>query len=239
MINYIKKSWFWIIILIVIAIAGYFFLINDSEKKDQNNIAVLVNNTSFTYDEVDEATHQTVRLLKRHTNPTAEQIEEQLVNMLIERALLTEQAQEKNIEVTSENIDAYFKDLQMLYVLESKEQLLEELKADGFKNQEEIEEALRLEITMEKLAQAYREEIEITEEQIQDNYDVYSQRMEEIGEVVHPLEDVKENIKEDLLYNQSISLLFDKIENMKEGVEVQLFLEEDYFKQFEEPEIIE
>ncbi len=159
--------------------------------------------------------------------------------MLIERALLTEQAQEKNIEVTSENIDAYFKDLQMLYVLESKEQLLEELKADGFKNQEEIEEALRLEITMEKLAQAYREEIEITEEQIQDNYDVYSQRMEEIGEVVHPLEDVKENIKEDLLYNQSISLLFDKIENMKEGVEVQLFLEEDYFKQFEEPEIIE
>ncbi len=236
----IGKVGFWLVIIFVI-FAGIAFTQNlidegefaffDREKAEkEEDVALRVNKTTYTFEEFKQTFERVAREIQvQGMEVTKEKVKESTVEMLVQEALLIEHALDEETKVTKEDIDDYIEEIMGMLGLQTEEELLEHLKAEGIEDREELEELLEKEVLVMNLIDAYAENVEITEEQAKEAYDEYIRQVKELGgieaiEEVPAYEEMEGEIKESLAQEQVHPLIFAKLEEMKEEADIEVFI---------------
>ncbi len=234
-----KKAWFWIIIVAVVIAGGILFFVEDDD------VALRVNDREFTQAEFDQTIDQVNQEFQMYGMPADEdQIREQAIDRMIQEALLLEYAEAEGLDVTQEEIDDEFNEIMMMYGSQSEEEFLAQLEAEGFENRAEVEEVLELEVQINKLIDLYSDQVEITDEELQEAYDDYVAQMEDMqgsegmDQEIPSLEDVEEDLRADVIEQKVTPLLLETIEEMKDEADIEVLVdEEDVDVEIEEPEM--
>ncbi len=239
----IGKLAFWLIIIFVIfaGIAftqtlideGEFSFFEREEAEKEEDVALRVNGITYTFEEFEQTFERVAREIQMQgMEVTKEEVKENTVEMLVQEALLIEHAIDEEIEVTKEDIDDHVEEIMGMLGLQTEEELLEHLNAEGIEDREELEDLLEKEVLIMNLIDAYAEDVEITEEQVKEAYDEYIRQVEELGgiggaEETPAYEEIKGEIKESLAQEQVHPLIFAKLGEMKEGANIEVFITEE------------
>ena len=230
-----KKAWFWIIIVAVVVAGGILFF------ADSDDVALRVNDREFSQAEFDQVVDQVTQEFQMYGVPADdEQIREQAIDRLVQEALLLEYAEEKGLDASQEEIDDEFNQFMMMYGAQSEEEFLAQLEAEGFEDKAEVEDVLELEVQINKLIDIYSEEVDITDEELQQAYDDYVEQMEQMegaeGQEVPTLEEIEEDLRQNMIQEEATPLLLETIEELREEADIEILVdEEDVDAEIEDP----
>ncbi len=226
-----KKAWFWIIIVAVIVAGGIVFY---GTMDDADDIAIRVNDETFTHEEFDQITEQIAQEYQMYGMPVDdEQIKEQAIDRAIQEVLLTQYADDEGLEVSQEEIDDKFDELMMMYGAQSEEEFLAQLQADGIEDRQEVDELLELELKINKLVDLYGEEVEISDEELEQAYSDYEEQMEQmqenqgIEEDIPSFEEMEADLEADLVQQQVTPLLLEKIDELRELADIEIYVDQE------------
>ena len=236
-----KKSWFWIIVAAVVIAGGILVFM------DGDDVALRVNEREFSQAEFDQAVDQVTQEFQMYGMQAGEEeIKEQATERLIQEALLLEYAEEEGLDASQEEIDEQFDEFMVMYGAQSEEEFLAQLEAEGFEDKEEVEEVLGLEVQINKLLEVYSDEVEISDEDLEEAYDEYVAQMEGMEGVegmdqeVPSLEEIEDDLRADMIQQEATPLLLETIEGMREEADIEIFVDEgDVDEEIEEPEMDE
>ena len=239
--NIFKKSWFWIIVVAVVVAGGILVFM------DGDDVALRVNEREFSQAEFDQVVDQVTQEFQMYGMQAGEEeIKEQATERLIQEALLLEYAEEKGLDASQEEIDEQFDEFMMMYGAQSEEEFLAQLEAEGFEDKKEVEEVLGLEVQINKLLEVYSDEVEISDEDLEEAYNEYAAQMEGMEGVegmdqeVPSLGEIEDDLKADMVQQEATPLLLETIEGMREEADIEVFVDEgDVDEEIEEPEIDE
>ncbi len=223
----IKKNWIWgIVALIIIAVIFSFVLFNEgNDTPSGEEIAIRINDETLSYEEFNNMMEQVSLEMQMYGVGLNEQeLKDQTVEMLIQQILLGELAKQEGIEVTEQEINEYFDELMVMSGFEDKEDFLAQLEMQGFEDLKEIEDLLKIEIIVEKLVDFYKEEIDITEEDLESAYQDY---LEIMGEEASSFEEMREQLKDSLIQEEITPLIFDKLDRLRETAEIEIFIDQE------------
>ncbi len=209
--NIFKKPWVWIII-VGLLVAGSILYLDTLEVEEGEEVVLRVNGTSFTQSEFDEVASMVRDNPDAYGASTEEEIREEAIGVAVQQTLLLEHASDMGMDPTEEEVEAKIKEMMDVYDL-TEEELLEEMQM----TRDEAEEYFIMETKVNGLFQYYAEEIDITEEDIEQAYALYSAQQD-----MPPLDEVAEEINRALLENQVTSILLSKVEEMKEGAQIEV-----------------
>lgn len=147
-----------------------------------------------------------------------EQIESMALETLIQQEVIIQQAEADGHSVSDEEIDEKF----------------EEAKA-GFQTEEDFEEALeennyteetfRSFLADELLIEAYLDaeidEVEISDEDIEEAYEEYKKNMEEHEDDPEPLEEIEDKLEEQIIQQKEQELINEHVEGIKEDSDIE------------------
>jgi len=226
--NLFKKPIFWIIFLGAIAIIGAILTIGKDSPAVEEDVALRVNNAVFSYGDFNVIAGQIAQELQMYgMQPTKEEIKNEAVNRIIQQVLLEGYAGERGIEATEEEIDRHLSELAILYGMESEEEFINQLKSQGFETAEEVRNLLRTEIKISKLIDLYSEDVNVTDQELRDAYQDYVGQIEETDQEIMPFEEEKEGLKDGIIQERVMSMLLSKIEELKKGAKIEIFIKED------------
>ncbi len=217
--NLFKKPWFWVIIAGLL-IAGGILYFDEHQKSD--DVAIRVNDTEISKEDFDLLSGQIVEQYRIYG--LGEVSEEEVIGEVIQQVILLDHAISEGMEVTSEEMDEEIRSIVDMYDMETEEELIEELEMNSI---DELERALRREIKIDKLIDHYKEKIEISEEDIEEAYNEYYMQMEEMGEEVPSIDEMRDQIRGDLAEEEALPLLISRLEELEEEADVETFIGED------------
>lgn len=216
----LKQGWIWIIFVALI-VSGGILLFGDSDFFVREPVAVSVNSETMTESEFDEMKKYAEETMKMQgmTELSSEDIREKAVEMAIEQLLFLSYIEDKNIEVTDEEIEEFY-DLLIEEDggAETKEEFFAVWESEGI-SRREVEEQVMFAIKYEKLFDSYSEEVEITDEELQVAYDEYKQWMAEMGgedEEVMSLAELEGELKEFALQEKVQNLINSELNELRE-----------------------
>lgn len=192
--------------------AGPKLEITDEEKIDDNEIVAIING-----DDVKGTTYNLVySQLKLHAGQfdkdiDVEEIKNATMDSIIDRQLLIQQAKEEGIEITDETANSEFDTLKSengdaLSTLLEQYQLTE----SGFKEQ------LKFELTMNEFVEKAIK-VSVTDQELEDYYD----QAKEGNEAIPEFDEIKEQLKAQLLQQKTEEELQAKIDKVKEKAEIE------------------
>jgi len=235
--NLAKKPIFWIVVLFLIfaGIGVAQITVDEGDfaflgEKTEDDVALRVEGTTYTFEEFERTFNQVAQEMQMQgMEVTKEEMKDNTVERLTQEALLVEYALNEGMEVTEEEIDEQIEEVMEMIGVETEEELLEQLEPEGIESRKELDEVLETEILIMKLIDAYTEQVDITDEEVEDAYDEYTERMEmyETTEDIETLEDLEEEIRESLAQEEVFPLLFEKMEEIKVDAEVEVFIKEE------------
>lgn len=225
--NIFKKYWFWVSIAGIVVIgSALYFQSSDKNIIDNDSVAVRVNDTVFTYEEFENTSQQLVQEFEMYgMEATEEEIKEEVIQRLIQQALLGQHVAEKDLQVSQEELNQQVNEIMAMLGVQNEEELLEQLKMQGIESMGEFKDLLTFEIGINKLIDLYSKDIDISEEQLKEFYDDYAQQMEELEQDVLLFEELKEDIRRELAYEEVTAILLSKIEELKEKAEIEIFID--------------
>jgi|GEM_PF-1436187 len=245
--NIVKKPAFWVVIVFLVIVGAAIFQIAmdeegvDFTREGDEEVALRVNDTTYTFEEFRQTFEQVAMDMQMQgMQVTKEEVKDTTKERLVQEALLIEYATSEGIEVTRSDMEEHIEELMGMIGVETEEELLGQLEAEGIENREELEEILEREILIMNLIDAYAEEVDITDEEAEDAYDEYAEQMEMFGgpEDVPTFEEMEGEIKEGLAQEEVFPLLFAKLEELEEEADIEIFITKDdlEFQEIEAPE---
>lgn len=143
----------------------------------------------------------------------------QAVQNHIQQKLLLDHAEEKGLEVESEDIQNEFD--QIAGGFENQEQLDTALNQAGM-TENEFKEEIRISLLAQLVAEDEGLELNVSEEEIEERYQQYQAQM---GEDIPPMEEVREQIVTELENQKMDSILANLLEELREEREVEMIIE--------------
>ncbi len=230
-----EKTWFWIILVAVVIAGGVLYFGIDDIEEDVD-VAIRVNDREITHSEFDQMVDQVTQEFQMYgMQADEEQIKEQAIDRAIQEALLMEYADSEGLEASTEEIDQEFEETMTMYGAQTEEEFLAQLEMQGIESKEEVENLLAMEIKINKLLELYEEDIEITDEEMQEAYEEYSTQMEQMEQEVSSFEEMEERLRESLMQEQITPLILSKVEELEAEAEIEIFIDEEDVD-VEEPE---
>lgn len=192
--------------------AGEKIEITEAEKVDESDIVAVVNG-----DDIKGETYNLVySQLKLHAGAFEEEVDNNEIKQatmesLIDRQLLLQQAKEEGVEVTDEVVDSEFETIKS----ENKEALdtlLEQyqITEEGFKDQ------LKFELTLNEFL-AKTIEVTVTDEEVKEQYE----KAKEGNDSIPEFDEIKDQLKKQLLQQKTDEALQAKIDKVKEKSEIE------------------
>ncbi len=216
-----KEVWF-LIILLSVAIAG--LIIFTTEGTD--DVAIKINEQVITYENFNEV----MRSVQEWTGEdlTEEKLKEETIREVVYTALFDQYLESKGITVTKEEIDEKWKEVVADMGVENREEVIQKAMEDGV-SEKDLNEMMERWTKEEKLMDAYREEVILTEEEIQAEYESLVSSMIEMGVEELPFEEIEEEVRESSLRRKISSLYSTDMEKMinESNIEVFFDLEKD------------
>lgn len=203
-----------VIVLLLLGVGAYFLLgSDDNDATGQgggNAVVATVDGVEITQQQVNERIERNRTALETQGTDLANAetralIEEQIINQLVNEALIVAAATEAGIEVTEAEVDTEYANIQARF--ETPELFESELENNLF-----TEQSLRANIERELITQKYIDqmtadaEIEVTDEEVQTLYDQVAAQ----NDTVPPLEEVRDQV-EGQIRNQKLAALIDQL----------------------------
>ena len=240
-----QKTWFWIILVAVVIAGGVLFWGMREDGANEENVAIRVNETEYSYEEF----NQVVDSMSQQGQMFGMQMtEEDLFNetkdVLIREALLLEYVEDQDIEITDDDLDAEIEELLTMYGISTEEELIEQLQMGGeqIEDRGDLDEALEPQAKLNKLILIYEEDVEVTDEQLEEEYEDFVEREEQQAEVqgmdgeVPSFEEVENQLREELTSRKAQEKIMTTTEEMRQEAEIDVFVTiEDV--ELEEPEM--
>ncbi len=224
--NLIKKPLFWIVIALVLVVGGFLYIQGLDETVLDDDVVLRVNDIVFTNNDLKANIDQINQELQMHgVEATEQEIKEQAVENLIQQALIATYAMEKGLEASQEEIDQQIQEIMAMSGIQDEDEFLGYLEMQGIESVEAFRKLLSLEIKINKLISFHTEEIEISQEVLTESYDDYVSQMEALGEEPLSFEEVRDDIREELAQGEVIEIILKKIEELRNEVEIEIFLD--------------
>ncbi len=149
-----------------------------------------------------------------------EEVKNNVVEILKERMKFSIYLNSLDINITQKEIDAKYQEIvDASSAINSKEELLKSWEEQGV-SLKIIEKQIKEDIIYEKLAAKYLEEVEIEEGILEEEYQSYMQGVEDYGWA----EISKEDLEEQLRYNEVHRLIEEERRAVEEDVEVEILI---------------
>lgn len=218
-----KKAWFWIIVVAVV-VAGGILVFNNLE----GDAAIRVNETTFTEEEFEGIVDQVMQESQMYGMEVGEsEARKQAIDRAIQEALLMELASDEGLEASEEEVQEQFDEFMSMYGAQSEEEFLTQLEAEGFDDREEIDDLLSMEVRLNKLVDLYGEDIEVSDEEVDEAYDQYADQMTEADQEVPDFEEIEGEIRDSLVQEEVNTLLLDKVAEMEETADIEVNVDEE------------
>jgi len=191
------------------------FEVTDDEKVDDDEVVAHINGTDVTGDEYNLAYLQTKVQLFQLGEDVDDQdsVRERALDALVERELLKQDAEEKGVEISEEEIDSEIEEIKQ----EDEEQFKSFLDEYHF-----TESSFKMQLAFEMLYDKYVAEefpdIDVSEKEVEEFYQEIKDENEDIGE----LEDVEDMLKTGLKQEKEGEKMQERIEELKEKAEVDM-----------------
>ena len=190
--------------------------ITDEEKVDKATAVVNVNGDEVNGDEYNSIYKQLKMTMHQYGEDTSnlDQIKEQTINILIEQQLIKQDAADKGLKVSEEEVQSEFDTLkenngeQLTAVLEQFQ-----LSEDNFKDQ----------LADDLITQKYIEselDTEVTDKEVQESYD----KLKENNEEIQDFDTIKDQLKQTLTNQKVQEQLQVKVDELKENAEVETLI---------------
>jgi len=219
-----KEGWVWIILFAVVVSAGI-LIFDKGDVSQKNDIAVRVNNEAVTESEFEKIKNQTEEAMKMEGVEIPEkEIKKETVEIVISQLLLSSFLNEKNLEITQEEINEFYKTIVAQdEQIDSKEDFYGSWESEGV-DRKEVEEQVMLAIKYDKLFEKYSKEVEVTDEELREAYEEYKMWMGEVGgeEVegeygeLTPFDELRGELKEFTLQEKVQERIDSEMEELKE-----------------------
>ena len=191
--------------------------ITDDEKADEESAVVSVNGTEILGDKYNNIYQQLKSMLHMNGQDTTdlEMLKSETVAILVERELIRQDATEMGIEVGEDEVQAEIDNLIEQHGEEAVDTMLEQnnLSEEDFKSQ--LGDDL---VTLKYIETEF--EVEISDEEVQEVYDMLKEQSEELGE----LEEYEEVIKQNLSQEKQREMLDTRVNELKESAEVETLI---------------
>ena len=212
--------------LVVLIVAGGWFAfsyfgqssVGNQQSGDQQVVAT-VNGESISQQELDVQ----VERLKQQTNSTSSgQLEEQALEQLVSNVLVRQEAEKEGIEITDEEINQEIESLKQSLGEDTSYE--EQLKAAGM-TQKEHKELLKEQLLTNKYleTQISEDQIEVTDEQLQQAYDQMSTQ-QDLPSLEKMDEQMKEQLRSQVAQQQQSQLIQELISSLREEADIETSL---------------
>ncbi|ASN07186.1 SurA N-terminal domain-containing protein [Virgibacillus necropolis] len=192
--------------------------ITDKEKVDKDKVVTKINGEEIKGKQYNTSYAQTKTLMSQYGQDVSDvkNVKEQTLNVIVEQELIKQEATNKGIEVTDEEVQKQF-------------ETIKEQNADQFSavleqynlTEETYKDQLAFELTLQKYMKQEIKGKEVTDEEVQKYYDKLKEQSKgQEGQEVPKLEDVKDQIKGQLKQQQQQQQLQAKVEQLKKNAEV-------------------
>ncbi|MBP2079332.1 SurA N-terminal domain-containing protein [Oceanobacillus polygoni] len=186
----------------------------DEEKLDEETPVVVVNGEEITGSDYNPIYTQVKSTMYQYGQDVSDldMIKDQTVSILVEQALIQQDAESEGIEVTDEEVQEELDTIKETSGEEQYATLLEQLQL----SEDEFKEQLTGELVTRKYMDS-EFEVEVTDEEVQEYYDQLKEQNGEMGE----LEEVEGQIKDVLTNEKQSEQLRARIDELKEDAEVE------------------
>ncbi len=229
-----KNPIFWLVIGLLIIVGVYFFIFNGQVTREaKNDFALKINDEVYSFDDYDRAINQIrQQYMMQGMNLPDEQLREMATQSLIQQALLKDLLEKKDIEVSSQELEARLQEIIVMSGV-SEEEFFDQLKSEGLENREEIDEILMFEIRLDKYFKELAQDIDVSDEEVQDSYDKFIAQVEALGEdeqipseEIPEFEEVKNEIRDGLIEEKIMPIIIALLEDMEKDAIIKSNLEE-------------
>ena len=174
----------------------------DIEDLDADETILIINGEEVTRGEFDAQFERTKQMVSQQYGIDLDseenamllpELQHQTIDNIIGQRILTQEAKNKGMEVSDEEIDENIG--MLIQQFGGEEGFQEALDADNL-TEEDLEQLVYEELLISQLFEAELnfDDIEVSEEEIEDFYAQYEMTMEQQGEEVPPLEEIEEQI---------------------------------------------
>ncbi|MGP4059979.1 SurA N-terminal domain-containing protein [Halobacillus sp. H74] len=144
-----------------------------------------------------------------------DQIKQSVVDQMIGAELLSQKAEEADIEISSEEVDQRYEE--MTGQFENEEQLQAALDENNT-TEEELKEQVKLQMKVDEYIAGETEETEVAEEELQTQYDTLKEQQEDVGS----FEEVKPTLEQQLKTQKEHEQVTKLVEKLREEAEVEV-----------------
>lgn len=190
------------------------FAIDEDEMVENEKVVATVNGKELVGDIYNFVYTETKIQLYNYGQDISdkEKVKELVLNALVEQELITQDAKERGIDVSEEEIDTEFDSL----FEENDEELQSFL--DEYQLQEKaFKEQLTFSLIFEKYIDS-AVSADITDEEVEEMYDELKSENEEMPE----LDEIKENLREQMVMQKEQELLRDIVDDLKEQATIDM-----------------
>lgn len=219
-----------IVVLILLAIGAIFYFTDiipkdsldlnneEAEQVDEEEKAALVNGETISKGEL-EARVKQVNAQTPGTSSVTDQQKKQILQEMVDEELLYQEAKKEGVSADNQTIESEYQNT--IEQFESEEQFQEALQENNL-TEESLKKNIERGIVLNEYIKQIQEnsDVEVTEEEIQNFYDENIAGEEEAPE----LEEVKDQIEQQLLQEQTGQITNQKLEELKETADIQTFL---------------
>ncbi len=212
-----KQSWLLIILVSVVIATGIVVF-----SKQGEDVAIKVNNRVVTYEEFNQIMENVYRWSQETVK--GENLKKEAIKEAVNTALFDEYLERKGITVTDEEIDAKWEEFAVEWGAANKLELISQAEEAGIA-ESDLYEMVISSAREDKLIELYREEINISEEEIEKEYDDYVSYMEGAESEALSFEEMREEIEERLLYREIGPLYENEMKEIREESNIEVFIE--------------
>jgi FKBP-type peptidyl-prolyl cis-trans isomerase (trigger factor) len=214
-----KQPWVWIVLLAILISGWVLFskegdnIFNESEKDE---VSLTINGSEISKEEFLGYADNIIEYQMEVYGLSKQEVMDSAVKLATQKIVLSAYVDEKEIEVTDEEVQEKYNEYKQYYPTPSGETL------PSF---EEAREDIEYEVKIDKLIAIYTSEIEVTDEEVASFYEIQKEQMEETGSGEMPLfEDSEADIKDYLLEQKAINIIQEDLEKLIADAEVDMFI---------------
>lgn len=153
------------------------------------------------------------------------QLKEQIAEGMVGQRLLTQEANNRIAEVSEEDINETVDLVVQQNGLETKEELLDQLKEQGMKEQE-VMSLIETQVKIDQLLAEESGDLNPTEEEVKEAYEAIKAQQKEMGskEDIPAYDEIKANLKEQVIQQKQMEVTETLIEKLRKDADVTIYL---------------
>ncbi|MFP4642676.1 MAG: SurA N-terminal domain-containing protein [Dehalococcoidia bacterium] len=195
-------------------------------NEDSSGAVAIVNGEEIAMKEFQRQLDQTEAMYEQQDTSFPEgeelmQLKQQIVDQLVDQALLVQEADSRDITVSEDEIQSQYEETVKRF--EDEDAFEQELEEQGL-SREDLKNLIADNIKIESLQDAVLEEAEIdapTEDEVRELYDQYSQEQE-----LPSFDEIKSQLEDQLLQQRQDEVIQGFIQELKEESTVEVLLEQ-------------